>query len=99
MEGREGLGVDVLDQILSIGAVAGHPQGRAVELVQIGQRIRLKAGGALGLGLRARGTVDLLTRLAVGINQLVQVALVQGRGHVIRPGGLDRLDLPHRPRA
>ena len=47
---REGL----LHHVLGVGRVARHPHRGGVELVEVLQRLRLEAGGALGLGLGAR---------------------------------------------
>ena len=54
VERGERLGKALLYEVFGVGAVAGHPQRRRVELVQIRQRVALEARSALlvGLGLR-----------------------------------------------
>ena len=47
----------LLDQVLGVGGVAGHPHRGGVQLVEERQRVALEARGAVGLGLRRH--VDL----------------------------------------
>ena len=64
-----GLEVRLLDQVLRVGSVAGHAQGRAEELVHEGHRFvhearleRRVVRHRLGLGGRGRGRLGRLRR-------------------------------------
>ena len=51
---RVRLGERLLDEVLGVGGVAGHPHRGGVELVEERQRVALEAGGALGSRSRWR---------------------------------------------
>jgi len=92
VEGGVGLHERLLDQVLGVGRVAGHPQGRRVELVEIGQRVPLEPGVALGaglLGVGAAAALPCLRDLDGGTENRCSGGLVDGAA----AGGL----LGHRP--
>ena len=65
VEGRERLHEGLLDEVLGVGRVAGHPQRRGVQLVEEGQRVALEPCGPLLRGLLDR-THLLATDVRVG---------------------------------
>jgi RNA polymerase sigma-70 factor (ECF subfamily) len=59
VERREGLREGLLDQVLRVRGVAGHPHRRGVQLVEVGQGVTLEAHRPLVVGLG--GEVDVAT--------------------------------------
>jgi hypothetical protein len=54
VERRERLGEGLLDEVLGVGGIAGHPQRGRVQLVEVLEGIALEALGPLLSGLRRR---------------------------------------------
>ena len=61
VERGEGLGERLLHEVLGVGGVAGHAQGRRVELVEVLQRLALEARGPLLARLVGRRPARVLT--------------------------------------
>ncbi|MPM65599.1 hypothetical protein SDC9_112496 [bioreactor metagenome] len=100
VERGERLRVRVLDDVLGVGGVAGHPQRGPVQLVQVGHGLALEPGRPLlrGLGRRIDDVVpvgrDHERRPVLGLHRGVP-----GRVRTVRVGGVVGLGLGHRFRA
>jgi hypothetical protein len=79
VERAVGLGEGLLDQVLGVLRVAGHPHRRGVELVEERKRVALEASAALGVGLGGR--VHLVDP-RIGVQAEVRLEVVgEGVGH------------------
>ena len=65
VEGRERAHEGLLQEVLGVGGVAGHPQRGGVELVEVGQGVALEPGAALLVGLGEGLRVGGVARVGV----------------------------------
>jgi hypothetical protein len=96
VEGREGPGVGVLDQVLRISRIARHPHGGAVELIEIGQGVGLEARGTLLIGLALRSPVEVAGTIGVDFSEKIGGRLAVSSRRTV---GARVVSIRHRPRA
>ncbi len=76
VEGGERLDERLLDEILGVGRVAGHPHRRRVELIEEGQRVALEPSPALLGGLFPRSARGRLVGCHPALSEHLDCGLV-----------------------